>query len=248
MENTTNMVPVIKQEGTVLTDRSVDVIGTSMVEYAEAQKRIGELEGEVRELNNMLDRSEKVINVVVENKGNKVWNDWKGWIEDPSTIHHITFPEQDVNKLADAAVKAQALKDVEEANKKVETAELNLENQKEKVKAIEKRRVDEVARVQEDVKGKIELAVKKAERDNLSEIDRLSLQIQTLNHENDLMYDEKNNLLAERALIIEANEERVKLLEDRIKLLSTPKNDLLSKIKETFNSWAFNRRFKRLGK
>lgn len=248
MENTTNMVPVIKQEGTVLTDRSMDVLLSGSQDLAEAHQQIGVLQGKLDVAEQKLEEATKandVIHVAVSTE-NKVYKDYRGWVNEPTEIRHITFPNDDITKIADAAVKAQALKDVEEANNKADEAKASVEAYKDRVKSIQERSDKELKKLKDEQKAEIEKAVKKAERSNLDNIADLEIKIKTLNHENDLMVDERVNLVIERNLLLEAKEKQLSLLKDRIKVLETPIKGLLAKATSLMDSWTFRNRIKRV--
>lgn len=250
MENTTNMVPVIKQEGTVLTDRSVDILMSGSQDLADAYREIGKLQGKLDvaelKLHNLNAEKAEHITVKVERDTTRIWDNYKGWISNPAEVQWITMPNTDIDKIADVAVKAQALKDVEKATKNAEEAEAKAKRAGELLKSAQEKADKEVAKAKEEQKQKIEEAVRREQRQDKSKIADLELQVKALNHENDLMLDERNNIIAERNLALEVKEKQIKLLEDRINVLSTTTDGLLNKIKDVTNSWNFIRRIKRI--
>ena len=175
-----------------------------------------------------------------------IYDPWGTALKNPSHIKIIKTDKTNLNKLADAGVKAQAIQDIKEAEEKAENAKVKLE----KVEKSCKRDVELAQKMIKDSdksrKEAIEKAVDNAERQNTRAIAEHKLTIKGLEKEADLLVDEKSNLAKERDLSLEAQSHKIRLLENAIEILKRTPQSILDSIKNRTSYWFYNRKITRL--
>ena len=138
-----------------------------------------------------------------------------------SDFERISINKGNLKELADAAVIGQAKADVEKAEKAQKKAEAELKSHGDFVNA-ELKRADKIAEgARKEVKKKVEEAIQRAERSNLSKIGELETDIKGLEHENDLMLDQRRLVEQESDLTIAALNKQISLLNSKIEILET---------------------------
>lgn len=267
MENTTNMnTPEIKVnlmnevQGSVVSNQMLNKVD----DLTEAYRQIGKLEGKLiaaeSNVQDTINRTDDELNeakdfVQITFKDNSVkrlvyHNPYDFAIEHPESIQSVKIEKANLNQLADATVKSQAIKDVEEANQKVKDAKDKMDLMERTCKRNEKRATDEVDALRKTQKETLENAVKSAtareERQNRKDIAEYKLQIDALNKENDLQVEEKENLACERDIAIEAQAKHIRLLENRLTIKNEPITNVFKAIKARMGDWYFKNRINRL--
>jgi hypothetical protein len=256
MENEIKLVSNV--EGSVITDNVMESLDRRSAQMAEAGRKVGQLEGELEVAKQLLEqaieegeekarKASEEVTVIVKSEGERVYDLYEGWIKTPDNIKKvITTQKTDLDKLANAAVKAQAAKDVEEAEKKVKVLEEKVEAAKKAQIRSEETAAKMVKEVTDSQKKQIELAIEKAERQNLRTIADLKLEVKSLHKEADLMVDEKNNLARERDLALEVVDAQLRMRDNLIEILERDTKTILGSIQKRIAYWNYNRKIKRL--
>lgn len=245
-------------EGSIVSDKMNDTLDMRASDMAEAGRLVGNLEGELKVANQLIEQNIKdtdrklteasnkvVLDVVAE--GNLVYDDFRGWVKNPGYIKKMSISNANVYDLADAAVKSQALKDVEKANKDVEAIKEKMEAMEATHKRNEKRSQEQVNNAEKTKKKAIEDGIERAEKQNIRTIGELNLEIKALNKEHDIMVDKFDLLEKERDLALEAQQADMAILQKKIDILEANKQDWKNKIANLFHSWKFRSRLNNIG-
>lgn len=255
MKNEVKLVNEV--EGSILNNEVMGMIGSSADFAIDQAKQIGELKGELKVAEQLIDQgivdaqkavqeADTHLTVTVCNQGNKVYDDYRGWMIEPTLIKHIQLEKGDLNKIADTAVKAQALKDVEAADKKAEEAKDKMDIMEKTCKRNEERAKNNMEDYTKSAKETIQKAVDSAEKQNVRNIASLEADKKALTKEADLLVDERDNMAVERDIALEAQEHQIRLLKNRINILTNGSKNILDHIKNRVNAWSYNRTIKRL--
>lgn len=262
MENEIKLVNNV--EGSIVSDKMLNKVN----DLTEANRRIGQLEGELRvaellvdqnikETNNKLKEASKKVEVVLKDEANtsrklvgiarNCFGDIVEYVENyPNEIQSVTIENEDLTKLADATVKADAELKVSEAEKIKKEAEKKVKTAEEKVEKSKEYWEKELKQYSKTERNRIEAAVERVEKRNQHQIDELNLKVKTLEKETDLLVDKNINLTKERDLAIEAMDQQIKLLKNKIKILERPVKGTLAAIKRRMNMWYFNHRLQKV--
>jgi HAMP domain-containing protein len=242
-------------EGSVVSDKLLNRLDTP---NAQAEQ-IGILKGELRVAEELMDRvlldqqreleeATKQVQVILakEPKTRSVYtNPWEDMLYNISggNVKEVTTVNIDkLSELADAIVKGDAKKEIEEMQQKLEKQKKEVEAADNRVKSIK----EQMKQLEEATTERVSSAIERAERVNLRKIDDLTQEVKALQKENDLQLSKQDNLERERDLLIEAHQTEVNLLKKKINMLETPVKGVLDKAKNKFNDWAFRRQMKKI--
>ena len=256
MENEIKLVNNV--DGSVLSDKVVSSIDKKVDTLNEAAVRIGQLEGELMVANQariqqqndterMLEEAREHMSVSITTESNQVITDrWGDIIKNPSSINYIRVEKTKLNELADAGVKAQALKDVKVAEDKADDA-------KKKQEKAEKSAEQDVKLAQKIVKDSdksrkedIEKAVNQAEKSNLRTIAEQKLNAKVLEKEADLLVDERLTIIKERDFAFEAQEAKLRMKDNLIDILQRDTKTIFESISNRIAYWNYSRKLHRL--
>jgi len=250
------------QDASIVSDKMLNKVD----DLTEANRMIGQLEGELKVANQAIDQAlvdnereleeaSTQVDITVTNTGNSGGHRLErtpfgdiihNITNNPSSIENLTIDKGDLNELADAAVKGQAKKDVDAAEKAKQDAEDKLKIVEKTAKRNEDRATKRLEEGQKELKKSIESAVERAEKQSTREIADLALDVKALHKENTLLVDEKDVLAKERDLALEAMDAQIRLLKKKIEIIENPTSNLLKSIANRLGSYYFNRKINRL--
>jgi hypothetical protein len=197
------------KENSIVSDKVMNKVD----DLVEANRMIGQLEGEKtamiakaeaaeKEWSRKLEEAETIATVEFASGGGTsttIGTDRWGYAistttNNPQKVDSIKVNKGDLSDLADAAVKGQAKKDVEKAEKEAKAAKDALELMQKRAVKDQERHDKEINDAQKSLKKSIEAAVERETKQNKKEINELTLELKASKQEADLLVDERDNL------------------------------------------------------